>query len=146
MKNHLFHLLLLLLLVLFEIGCTSPEQRSINSLSALAEDIELNGRYYTQDDWEAVAESYEELEEELTEYSQSYTPEQRREIGRLKARCHKAILSYALGGIEDALNGVSDEMEGYMEEMSDGEELDGYAEDFEDVMEETVDEINEIFE
>lgn len=145
MKKHFFKLLLLIPM-LFAIGCTSPEQRRINDLSALAEDIEQNGQYYTQDDWEAIAESYEELEEELTEYSQSYTPEQRREIGRLKARCHKAILSSTLGGIEDALNGVSDEMEGYLEEMSDGEELDGYAEGFEDVMEETIDEINEIFE
>lgn len=145
MKKHFFKLLLLILM-LFAIGCTSPEQRRINDLSALAEDIEQNGQYYSQDDWEAIAESYEELEEELAEYSQFYTPEQRREIGRLKARCHKAILSSALGGIEDALNGVSDEMEGYMEEMGDGEELDGYAEGFEDVMEETIDEINEIFE
>lgn len=121
--------------MLLAIGCTSPEQRRINDLSALVEDMEQNGQYYTQDDWEAIEGSYEELEEELAEYSQFYTPEQRREIGRLKARCHKAILSSALGGIEEALNGVSDEMEGYMEEMGEEPNIDrdDLFEDFEEM-------------
>lgn len=133
-------------ITLLSLASCQSKERVISQFDSFVEDVEQNGEEYSADDWELSAEEYEEFLEELNEYEGEFTKEDYKQIGRITARYHKAILTMTSDALKNGLDAGSSYMEGYMEEMGDGEDLDRFADDFDDLMEETIDEINEIFE
>lgn len=105
-------------LLIFMISCKNTEQRAFDSLVALVEDVEANGDSYSNADWKSSIQSFKDLTELLDTQSEQFTPEQKREIGRLKARYHKKMISHALRTFGNYMSDKSYEMEGYLDEFA----------------------------
>lgn len=105
--------------ILFSLSsCTPAEQKCYNKFSNFVNEFEEEAPNYTEQDWEVNAQLFEAYSNDLDAFSQLYTPEQNREIGRLKARYHKTLLKYYVNRASDFFNNISYQMEGYTEEMT----------------------------
>lgn len=103
-------------------SCTSAEQKCYNNFNSFVNAVEQDAPNYTEQDWEACTEAYETYVQDLDAFSQLYTPDQNREIGRMKARYHKLALKYHLNRASNFVNNMSYQMEGYIDEMGDTDE------------------------
>lgn len=144
-----FTLAITVLLAMSVCSCTSSEQKCYNDFSTFVDNVEQNAQYYTDVDWKATVEYYEQFSEDLDYYSDLYTPEQNREIGRMKARFHKMVMSYYLNRASDIVNNFSYQMEGYADEM--GGDNDDYgvmssSESFEESLMEAAERLGSLFE
>lgn len=111
MKKGLF--IILVCLTALMSSCNS-KQSPVNELSDLAEEISENGNNYSDEDWEAAAEQFEGITEELEGYN--YSDEEQKEIGKLKARvCFLFGSKYGKNKLKQFFN----EMSGAMEELND---------------------------
>ena len=115
MKKGLFIILVCLTAL---ISSCNSKQSPINELSDLAEEISENGNNYSEADWEAAAEQFEGITKELEGYS--YSDEEQREIGKLKARVY--ILFGSKYG-KNKLKQFFNELSGAMEELNDSIDL-----------------------
>lgn len=104
------------------VSCASAEQKCYNNFNNFVNSVEQDAPYYTEQDWEACTEAYEAYVQDLDAFAQLYTPEQNREIGRMKARYHKLALKYHLNRASNFVNNMSYQMEGYIDEMGDTDE------------------------
>ena len=117
---------ILLTIVALLFSCSS-KRSPINELSNLSEEISTNGNSYNDEDWEAAAEKFEGITEELERYS--YSEEEQKEIGKLKARVY-----YLFGSKygKNKLKQIFNELSGAAEEF----ENINIQEDLEDLFEE----------
>ena len=104
--------------ILFLSSCISAEQRCFNDFSNFVNNVERDAPHYTAEDWRYCSQSYDMYTHNLDAYADSYTPEQNREIGRLKARYHKLVAKHYLTSISNFVNNLTNQMEGYTEEMT----------------------------
>ncbi len=82
------HTLLYLVLVLFICSC-HPENGPINDLENLVEDLEMQSKSYTAEDWEAASVHYDAIMAEMERHK--YTLEQQKEFSRLKSKVSDII-------------------------------------------------------
>jgi DNA repair exonuclease SbcCD ATPase subunit len=115
-----------LIFILLLCSC-SPKQSAINQLENLAIELEENCEDYSQEDWDSFADEFYEIEEDLEQYD--YTDEELKEIGRLKAKCIKAITISTSKLFKSKVHNFQKQFEGAIEEL-----------------ESTMDELNKIFE
>ena len=119
-KRVFFSMLAIIIAGVFILSsCASAEQRCYNNFVTFVESVEQGAPSFTKQDWEACSQAYDVYVQDLDAYSQLYTPEQNREIGRLKARYHKVCVNYYINRASDIINSMSHQMEGYLDEMSD---------------------------
>lgn len=118
-KRVLFSLLVFVIAGVLLSSCATAEQRCYNNFVSFVESVEQGAPSFTKQDWEACSQAYDVYVQDLDAYSQLYTPEQNREIGRLKARYHKVCVNYYINRASDIINSMSHQMEGYLDEMSD---------------------------
>lgn len=140
-SSRIIRLAVIAIIPLLMASCDSVE-KSIIQLDELVTDAESNGDDYTNEDWEDFVCEYESELESISERSDELTSDDYRQLGKITARYQKVLLSLTSQALKYGIEAGSNYMEGYMEEMGDGEDLDRLAEDFEDAMEETIDEIN----
>ena len=57
----------------------------------LTEDVKANYNDYTEEDWKSFTQEYELITQELEEYRDQYSDEEKKEIGRLKGECYVYI-------------------------------------------------------
>lgn len=117
MKRNRLLLVLLLGTTLIIEGCTGETERYLNSLESIVENVELNGKNYTSEDWENSYQEYETVTEWLAESSDNLTPEQNKEIGRLHARYHKAVAKNKINGISERISAMGEQIIGFGEEL-----------------------------
>ena len=98
-------------------SCAAEEERCYNKFSEFVEDVEHNAPNLSAEDWTEYIEMYDKYEMELTSFEHSYTPEQNHEIGRLKARYHKAVMNHYVDEAANFIDNLSHQMEGYLDEM-----------------------------
>ena len=98
-------------------GCANKPERYLNSLESIVEDVESNGNNYSSEDWEYCNQEFEAITEYLAESSDKLTPEQNREIGRLCARYHKAVVKNKINGISERISAIGEQVIGYSEEL-----------------------------
>ncbi len=67
----------------------SAEDKAIDQLKDLADDIKENAEAYTAEDWEAVCEHYEDIVDEIENLE--LTLEQKKEIARIKSEINDLI-------------------------------------------------------
>ena len=116
----------LVCLTAFLSACSS-KQSPIDDLSELAEELSANGDNYTEEEWESAAEQFEGITEDLEDHS--YSDEEYRKIGKLKARVYHLFSSkYGAKKMKQALN----EFSGAMEEIGDNPDT---FDDMEDLLE-----------
>lgn len=100
-------------------------------------DVEQNGNNYSEQDWDDISEEYDAfVGDYLEQYSDQLTKEDFKQVGRLKARYHKAWIKYAATQIGNAFNSSSQIAAGYLEEMSDGSDMDEFDASLSEVFEE----------
>lgn len=56
----------------------------IHDLEELSEDLKQNSKDYSDDDWAAISQSLDNINNEIDEHRSEYTDEEMKEIGRLK--------------------------------------------------------------
>ena len=103
--------------ILSMVSCTPAEQKSYNDFSSFVDATEQEAPNYTEQDWEVSTQTYEAYKADLDAFSQMYTPEQNREIGRMKARYHKVVLKYYYNKASNFVDNMSHQMEGYLDEL-----------------------------
>ncbi|MBO4587526.1 MAG: hypothetical protein J5711_01315 [Bacteroidales bacterium] len=128
MDKKAFLLLIIIFASLCISGCTSKVERNINSLETIVTDVEENGDNYSVKDWDQINQKYEKTIDRIAASSDKLTPEQNREIGRLYARYHKAVMKSALNSLSDYIDAADEQLKGYSEEMFGGD-WDSFLED-----------------
>ena len=108
------HCILTLFSILILVSCSS-KQDPIQDLEALSRDLSENCETYSQSDWENVAIRYSNIENELQKYE--YTDEELKQIGKLKAKCVKAIVHSSGNIIKSQIHNVKMQLEGASEEL-----------------------------
>lgn len=117
MKKRLFTILSVLLLSFLVSSCNTKEHY-LNNFEKFVADVEQNGESYSVQDWEDVSVEYDAfVGDHLEQYSDQLTKEDYKQIGRLKARYHKAWIKYASSQISNAISASSQIAAGYLEEM-----------------------------
>lgn len=67
----------------------------IHDLEELSEDLKQNSKDYSDDDWAAISQSLDNINNEIDEHRSEYTDEEMKEIGRLKGICGAYLMKYA---------------------------------------------------
>ena len=87
-------------------------QHPIKTIESLCETLEQDWDYLTDADFEEIAEEYEMATEQIAEYSDCYTQEEKREILRLQGRFYGIMAKK----MENAMQGALDELDSWAEE------------------------------
>lgn len=93
----------------------SSKQGPIDDLEELATELTENSENYNQEDWENAATQFSEIEKELQNYE--YTDEELKQIGKLKAKCGRAMMKSAVKSTKSMIHDFKMQMEGAAEEM-----------------------------
>lgn len=67
----------------------------IHDLEELSEDLKQNSKDYSDDDWAAISQSLDNINNEIDEHRSEYTDEEMKEICRLKGICGTYLMKYA---------------------------------------------------
>lgn len=118
MRKLIIKCLFVILLILTAISCNTKD-RYLTNFEKFIEDVEQSGAEYSNEDWENVSDEYDAfVGDYLEQYSDQLTKEDYKQIGRLKARYHKAWIKYASSQISNAISASSQIAAGYLEEMA----------------------------
>lgn len=84
-------------LVIWTLTFTSCNNKNtpIHDLEELSEDLKQNSKDYSDDDWAAISQSLDNINNEIDEHRSEYTDEEMKEIGRLKGICGTYLMKYA---------------------------------------------------
>lgn len=84
-------------LTLWTLTFTSCNNKNtpIHDLEELSEDLKQNSKDYSDDDWAAISQSLDNINNEIDEHRSEYTDEEMKEIGRLKGICGTYLMKYA---------------------------------------------------
>lgn len=119
---------LALAVAVFCASCVPAEQKCYNEFKSFVVSVEQDADQMSAEEWKACMEAYKFYVQDLDSYSRRYTPEQNREIGRMKARFHKLTVSRYVNRASDIVNSVTSQIGGYSEELgSNGENNVGSA-------------------
>lgn len=109
--------------MLFLCSCSS-KQNPVDKLEDLVEDLQEESEEYSSKDWERLAQTYAEIEQDLQKYE--YTDEKLKEIGKLKAKCFRSFakssakaLKSTMHNFKMQLDGASGEFEDALDEFKD---------------------------
>lgn len=95
-------------------SCTS-KQSPINDLADLAERVQQNSSSFSEDDWRAVVEDIKDIEKEMEQYKSEYTPEDAKEISRLKGIIYGCYTKSSVTSIRDGIERTIKEAEGLVD-------------------------------
>lgn len=106
----------------------NPQESALEDLRSFTDRLEIHYQNYSAADWDDAVMHYGEICETLEQYRNEYTPEQHKEIGRLKGRCMAIFTKHE---VEDGINGFMQNLYQY-KGMFDGfmEGLNGAIEDY----------------
>ena len=87
----------------------------IRNLQELSEDLKQNSKNYADDDWAAISQSLDNINNEIDEHRTEYTDEEMKEIGRLKGICGTYLMKYAMKNASQQLKGLILQLGGAVE-------------------------------
>lgn len=144
-RMQLFALLTVMLLILVA-SCDTKDRYLVN-FEDFVTDVEQNGVSYSEQDWEGISDEYDAfVGDYLEEYSDQLTKEDYKQIGRLKARYHKAWIKHASSQIGNAFNASSQIAAGYLEEMGNVDDMENIESSMSGSFDEFADEFDGLFE
>ncbi len=112
--THLIFTTFFMGLALFGSAC-STKQEPIIDLADLAEEIQANGTYYSEDDWNSVTEELDAIERQMEQFKNDYSDEELKEIGRLKGILLAQYTKYSIKSIKNGVEGAMKEAEGLID-------------------------------
>ncbi len=95
-------------------SCTTNQSR-IDSVAAKIEIAESDLQELSDEDWKELVEEMKELRNDYVENKESYSSEQRKEIGRLKGRFTALQLKKGVNDIKNSVLDFGSEIEGLIE-------------------------------
>lgn len=95
------------------LACATPEEKSLRSLQEFYNELELNHKNYTIEDWNKAQAEYDAITAGMN--SKNYTNEQLREIGKLKGKCSAYLTKGLLKRAEKGFVEFGGMLEGYLE-------------------------------
>ena len=94
----------------------------IGNLADLTEEVQANGSNYSAEDWKAVSNELDAIENEIEQYRDEYTDEELKEIGRLKgillAQYTKFSIKSIKGGAKNAITEAEGLIDGFLNSFS----------------------------
>lgn len=116
------NIIMFFLLLLLAVSCSS-KQTPVDRLTRLDEKLDKVDAKYTEEEWAALGEEFDEIEEEISKYKDQYTDEELREIGRLRGRCMGKLAKKAVRELGNEIRTFIKEsdglIEGFMEVLQD---------------------------
>lgn len=91
----------------------------IEDLANLTEDVKVNGKSYSEKDWQVFTEDLELIDQELQQYREEYTDEEKKEIGRLKGTCLGYLTMHSAKKVKTKMEDALKEADGIVEGFSD---------------------------
>ena len=102
-------------------ACTT-KMGPIGNLADLTEEVQANGSSYSEEDWKAVSNELDAIENEIEQYRYEYTDEELKEIGRLKgillAQYAKFSIKSIKGGAKNAITEAEGLIDGFLNSFS----------------------------
>lgn len=102
-------------------ACTT-KMGPIGNLADLTEEVQANGSNYSAEDWNAVSNELDAIENEIEQYRDEYSDEELKEIGRLKGILLAQYTKYSIksikGGVENAITEAEGLIDGFMNSFS----------------------------
>ena len=96
------------------LACTT-KQGPISNLADLAEEVQVNGSNYSEENWRAVAKELDAIESEMELHKGEYTDEELKEIGRLKGILLAQYTKYSVKSIKNGVENAMKEAEGIID-------------------------------
>jgi len=104
-----------LMIVMLCCACSSKEERAIKRLESFTVELKENAADYEYEDWQKASQRYDEIMKEI-EQCEDFTPEQRKEILKLRGECmgymSKAGIETAGKWLQEAVEDVGSFLEG----------------------------------
>lgn len=90
----------------------------LQHLAELTEDVKSNYNNYSDEDWQAFAEEYQIIEQDLEQHQDQYTDEKKKETGRLKGVCLAYITKYSIKNFQKNMENTLKEVECLVKDFS----------------------------
>ncbi len=108
--------ILLILVCCIGLGSCNKKEMALSNLEAFTDDISENANEYTAEQWDEAEAEYDDILQELDQYE--YTPAEQRKIGRLKARCAKAMARKSIRNIQYGIENIINQVTGAIDEFT----------------------------
>lgn len=120
-KLHVLAITFFVSLVFCLFACTT-KMGPIGNLADLTEEVQANGSNYSAEDWKAVSNELDAIENEIEQYRDEYTDEELKEIGRLKGILLAQYTKYSIksikGGAKNAITEAEGLIDGFLNSFS----------------------------
>ncbi|MBR5070211.1 MAG: hypothetical protein IKX25_12515 [Bacteroidales bacterium] len=126
MKHYLRTLLVALVAVMLLVSCKSKEERVLDRLQTMSEQIQKNGDNFSKEDWEKLYKEYSDIHAKILNKEYNFTDEQMRELGKLEGKIGKAFVKHSMSDFGKAADELikkgSEFLKGILESDEDKEE------------------------
>lgn len=96
-------------------SCSNKKQDTINRLQVLTAQLDTNASTYSEEDWDKVATEFESIAEDIEANKDKFTPEERVQIDRLRAKCIGLFVGKAMSKAAEAMGAAAQQFGGLME-------------------------------
>jgi len=96
MKHYIRTLLIAIMAIMLLGSCKSKEEKVLDQLQSMTENIQNNGDNFTSEDWEKLYQDYSALHNKILNDGYDFTDEQMRELGRLEGKLGKAFAKQSM--------------------------------------------------
>ena len=111
-----------LIIILICVGLTSCHTNltPLEQPQGMADDMKENSDTYSDEEWEAKAQEFQQLQEEVESNKADYTDEELKEIGRQEGICLAYFTKYAAKGFKESMEDAMHEATGLIEGFTEG--------------------------
>ena len=126
MKHYLRTLLVAFIAVMLLGSCKSKEERVLDRLQTMSEEIQKNGDNFSKEDWEKRYKEYTDIHAKILNKEYNFTDEQAHELGKLEGKIGKAFVKHSMSDFGKAADELikkgSEFLKGILESDEDKEE------------------------
>ena len=115
----IYSYILSVVLFLCFISCNT-KLTPVEQLQVMADDMKANSSSYSDEEWEAKAQEFQQLEEKVEANKGEYTDEELKEIGRQKGICLAYFTKHAAKGFKENMEDMMHEASGLIEGFTEG--------------------------
>ncbi len=96
MKHYLRTLLIAIMAIMLLGSCKSKEERALDRLHTMSEQIQKNGDNMTSEDWDKLYDEYSALHDKIANEKYDFTDEQMRELGKVERELNNAFVKQSI--------------------------------------------------
>ncbi len=96
MKHYFSTLFVAIMAIMLLSSCMSKEERALDKLQNMSEQIQKNGDNMTSEDWEKLYDEYTALHDKMSNEDYNFTDEQMRELGKAERKLYNAFVKHSI--------------------------------------------------